>query len=158
MKGFGHKRSILLNYQGNPNQEKERLLTLFTSELQNQGLFTTRESDNIHFSRKAQVLISTDDSYKKMLKPLKKGEVSVALASDKRIEVSFWVELKFQLVISLFICFAFGIIIFSKGSVTLDEALILVKIYVIAFGFFFLQNRLKVGRMLKTVKELFETK
>lgn len=158
MTQLGYKRTILLRSKEDSNQEKKRLVTLFISEFQEEKLAVGKDADVLTFERKIQITTNIRENIFQLFQPLKKGHVTLTVEPNKRIKAVIFVGLKFHLLLSLYACLAVVGIMLLQGNVTLYDGVWILIAFIMAFVVFFIQNKLKVDRILRVVMSSFRSR
>ena len=155
MTKLGYNGTIFLNYKGDSNQEKERVVALFISEFQEEKLAIGKDADSLTFERKIQITTNIRENIYQLFQPLKKGHVTLSIEPNNKIKAVFFAGLKFHLLLSVYVCLTVSILVFLLGDANLYDAFYMLLAFALAFVIFFIQNKLKVDRILSAVMSSF---
>ena len=150
-----YKSSTSLSKIDFTNINKEDVISKVTDELHKNLIFTERVNDSIIFSKKIAFTTHTGENKFQIFRPLKSGIITVTETSNGSVKIDYLVSLKIQLLLSIATAIILWIVLFSDGAVELKAFIIPLKVALVLFGLFFLQNKIRLEMIISsTIKKL----
>lgn len=156
MKISSYKNSINLSKVDFEKITTDNITSRIIDEFHKHKIFTETTNNTIVYTNKLKLTTDTGQNKLELVSPLKSGVVTVEKMSDKSINISYSVSLRNQLILSVFASLLMWGIMFSDGAVEFRIFLIPIKIFILLYGSLFLQNKIKLDRIISKVIKSFK--